>query len=584
MPGHVGQLVHRLLGLPCGSPRPGAVRQCALRYRTTHCATARTSTTNTHARPPTRTLDHHTRARPPTRTLETRVGKDAAEDARELLRCQRVQTGRVRIRLWVLLLVASLVAFSFTSAAGQPASQQSAGRPALPTQFGLGVSSANPAWMIQSGIPWTYRYQYLTGGVNTGSGWANWNPNGSFVTNYLKDSERTKAIPVFTYYQLLVSKPSSGSTEAGKLLSNLANPQTMFAYYSDYALLLRKLADTTQTVIVHLEPDLNGFAQQRVVQSDNRAASLPASVSNSGYAGLEDLPNHYQGFQQALIRLRDRIAPRVILATHVSAWSTGDDIGTNTNRELNVDDVAQKTTSFLESAGLADLVFVDPADRDAAFQELVNRDGGARWWDSTNKRFPNFERYNQYLAGIAKQTKRPLILWQIPVGNTVMRSQNNSWNHHQDNRVEYWLGGYPADGRLRALAESGVVALLFGRGADGNTSFEDEARDGITNPAPIASNAMTATVADDDGGFLRQVSARYYQQPLRSSAEPAPLPTVPLPTAPLPTAPLPTALVPTSAPTTRPAKPKPNVRKKSTRRRSTKPKKAASRTTTKATR
>jgi hypothetical protein len=495
---------------------------------------------------------------------------------------QRVQTGRVRIRLWVLLLAASMVAFSFTSAAGQ-AVQQSGGRPSLPAQFGLGVSSANPGWMLQSGVPWTYRYQYLTGGVNTGSGWANWNPNGSFVTNYLRDSERTKAIPVFTYYQLLVSKPSAGSTEAGRVLSNLANPQTMSAYYADFALLLRKLAETTQTVVVHLEPDLNGFAQQRAIQSDNRATSIPASVSNSGFAGLEDLPNNYQGFQQALIRLRNSIAPKVLLSTHVSAWSTGDDIGTNPNRDLNVDDIAQKTGSFLESAGLADLVFVDPADRDAAYQELVNRDGGARWWDSTNKRFPNFERYNQYLAGLAKQTKRPLILWQIPVGNTVMRSQNNSWNHHQDNRVEYWLGGYPGDGHLRALAESGVVALLFGRGADGNTSFEDEARDGITNPAPIAANTTTATVADDDGGLLRQLGARYYQQPLGSAREPAP--TVPPTAAPVVTVPTTSPAAPTTRPTPPPTKkPKP-AQKKTTRRRSTvTKKKAAPRATTKATR
>lgn len=210
-------------------------------------------------------------------------------------------------------------------------------------------------------------------------------------------------------------------------------------------------------------------------------------------------------------------------------------------RDLDVDAISRKTASFMESAGLGDIVFVDPADRDSAYQELVNRDGGTRWWDTTGKRFPNFDRYHAYLGGLHRATGRPLVLWQIPVGNTLMRSQNNTWNHHQDNRVQYWLAGYPADGHLQSLAQAGVVALLFGRGADGNTAFDDAAGDGITNPEPIGGNTMTAAVADDDGGLLRSVAARYYQQPLGRAVAPAPVPAP---------APAPTVPVSTAAPTT----------------------------------
>jgi hypothetical protein len=426
-------------------------------------------------------------------------------------------------------------------------------RPSLPEGLGLGVSGSDTKWMKQSGVPWTYRYQYLTGGVNTGTGWASWNPDGAFVTSYLADSERVNAIPVFTYYQLLVSRPAAGVSESTKVLSNLANVETMRAYYNDFSLLMRKLAGTKRTVVVHIEPDLNGFAQQAAIQSDNRASSVPAAVSNSGVSGLEDLPNTYQGFHQALFRLRDRLAPQVLLATHVSAWSTGEDIGASSRRDLDVDGIARKTAAFMESAGLADLVFVDPADRDAAYQELVNRDGGARWWDSSGKRFPNFDRYHAYLAGLRRATGRPLVLWQIPVGNTLMRSQNNTWNHHQDNRVQHWLAGYPADGHLQSLAQSGVVALLFGRGADGNTAFDDAAGDGITNPEPISGNTLAATVADDDGGLLRSVAARYYQQPLGRAVAPSsivPASTVPAPTVPVSTVPVSTVPGSSAAPTT----------------------------------
>src|SRR4051812_39451323 len=60
----------------------------------------------------------------------------------------------------------------------------------LPPHFllGLGNNSSGLNWMTDSAIPWDARYQYLTGGVNTGNGWATWNSNGTFATNYLNAS------------------------------------------------------------------------------------------------------------------------------------------------------------------------------------------------------------------------------------------------------------------------------------------------------------------------------------------------------------------------------------------------------------
>ena len=46
--------------------------------------------------------------------------------------------------------------------------------------------------------PFAFRYQYLAGGVNTGSGWANWNTNGDFPKFYIQDSVANGIIPVFT--------------------------------------------------------------------------------------------------------------------------------------------------------------------------------------------------------------------------------------------------------------------------------------------------------------------------------------------------------------------------------------------------
>src|ERR1700755_823319 len=91
------------------------------------------------------------------------------------------------------------------------------------------------------------RYQYLSGGVNTGHGWSTWNPDGTFASMYVKESIAAHQIPGFTYYQLLQSSPAAGSTEQQKDLSNLRNAATMRAYWSDYELLLRRTAASAGT-------------------------------------------------------------------------------------------------------------------------------------------------------------------------------------------------------------------------------------------------------------------------------------------------------------------------------------------------
>ena len=90
-----------------------------------------------------------------------------------------------------------------------------------------------------------------------------------------------------------------------------------------------------------------------------------------------------------------------------------------------------------------------------------------------------------------------------------MRAENNTWEHYQDNKVE-WLLGDTTRAHLNAYAQAGVVAVLFGRGADGPTCACDAAGDGVTNPAPINGNTGVSLNADDDGGYFKQQAVNYY--------------------------------------------------------------------------
>ena len=126
-------------------------------------------------------------------------------------------------------------------------------------QIGLADSPGGAAALRRS-APFGFRYQYLAGGVNTGSGWATWNPGGSFASTYVQDSWARRTVPVLTYYMLLQSNPHSGD-EAQTDLAHLRDPQLMQAYWDDVRLLFRRVRGT-RPVVVHVEPDLWGYLQQ----------------------------------------------------------------------------------------------------------------------------------------------------------------------------------------------------------------------------------------------------------------------------------------------------------------------------------
>lgn len=164
------------------------------------------------------------------------------------------------------------------------------------------------------------------------------------------------------------------------------------------------------------------------------------------------------------------------------------------------------------------LVFVDVADRDAAYYQLV-RDQNT-WWDERDLRLPNFARMANWIGYLNRKIQRRVIVWQIPIGNTKARSCNNSQGHYQDNRVQYFLDAAYGQCHLAAWAQAGVIGLLFGRGDTNTTTNTDAENDGVTNPPAINGNTLTTTFADDDGGYFRQRAAAYLQAPLHLPGAP----------------------------------------------------------------
>ncbi len=329
-----------------------------------------------------------------------------------------------------------------------------------PHHVALGVSdSPGDVARLERRAPFDARYQYLAGGANTGHGWATWNPDGSFASMYVRESIAAHVIPVLTYYQLLQSSPATGADELHKDLANLRNAQTMRAYWADWKLLLRRVSAAAgrHLTIIHVEPDLWGYLEQAHAISLARA------------------------FAHHLIALRDSLAPHVLLAWHLSVWGTREDPTYSKPSLAHMDRLAAESARFYESLHARfDLVFNDVTDRDSGFYRVIEGNPNTAWGPA------DFRRHDVYIAGFTRRTHVPVVLWQLPLGNTHL---NDTWQHFRDNRVQWWLGPGSA-AHLKATRDAGVIGLLFGGGAAGTTS-------------PYT-----------DGGLFFRLARRYLRHPL----------------------------------------------------------------------
>jgi hypothetical protein len=150
-----------------------------------------------------------------------------------------------------------------------------------------------------------------------------------------------------------------------------------------------------------------------------------------------------------------------------------------------MDELAAKSARFYESLHARfDLVFNDVTDRDAGFYQHVEGDPHT-WWKAAD-----FRRHDEYIAGFTRRTNTPVVLWQLPLGDTKL---NDTWNHYRDNRLQWWLDS-PSGAHLRATRSAGVIGLLFGGGASGTTGDQT------------------------DGGFFYRLARRYEAHPLSLSA------------------------------------------------------------------
>jgi hypothetical protein len=263
---------------------------------------------------------------------------------------------------------------------------------------------------------------------------------------------------MLTYYVIL---PASGVAEGTAEVTQAATDAAFMArYLADFRFLLRQIG--TAPAIVHVEPDFWGYAQAAARAASTGATGLSAAVASANPTDCGAQPNTVAGLGACMLAMTRSYAPNALFALHGSPWGTGFDCVSNTSPTLDVAAEARKTADFLTAcAPTADLFVVDIADRDAGWRQAQGQD---RWINPTAT-LPSYAQAFRWSRALADQAGRPLLWWQVPVGNTSLPDAAGAW---RDNKVEYFFA-HPD-----RVAASGAIGVAFGAGAGGMTTPESD--------------------------------------------------------------------------------------------------------------
>ncbi|WP_183094760.1 hypothetical protein [Nocardioides stalactiti] len=294
------------------------------------------------------------------------------------------------------------------------------------------------------------------------------------------------------YYALQQVGQGGGNVGEDELFEVLDDDELMSAYWTNVRDLLARLGDLDAPVDLVAESDLPGL----VLSAYPDATSVPTAVGRTGVPGLDGLPDSFAGWAQGWLALRDELAPRVRIGLTVSPWQVGNDF---------LPDVPSAMEVEMWAAAFGDSYATLGARYDFLDTILTYAEAGAR-----GPRYlagPDFfDVLLTWVGAISAATDTRVVLDNVPVGNGVYATMDDSPYHYRDSWVEWLLGSDDFAG-LVALRDAGAIGIVFGVDIEPSsmTCPCDAAEDGVTN----GGRGNEATSPDDDGGYLAE-RLQYY--------------------------------------------------------------------------
>jgi hypothetical protein len=278
---------------------------------------------------------------------------------------------------------------------------------------------------------------------------------GQYVTGFEGTTLADLQIPLVTYEVILQGSGVNAGANEVLVLQNLA---FLRRYLADYRFMLQRLGSAR--VMIDIEPDFWGYAQE--ANADPHAEAAAVQAANPTDCAQQE--NSVAGLARCMVAMTRTYAPNALVGLHAASWATGSDALLNASATFDVAGAASQVGQWLVAAGAdqADCVVATMASHDAGYDQSQGVD---TWWDATNATLPNFHQAFAWGSSVASTIGKPLVWWQIPVGNMNLTNVANAW---KDNRVDYLFT------HMNEVAASGAVALFFGPGGNGQTSVETD--------------------------------------------------------------------------------------------------------------
>ncbi|KOV94167.1 lectin [Streptomyces sp. NRRL B-3648] len=350
-----------------------------------------------------------------------------------------------------------------------PASSPAAGGGSSTTRFmgsstvliggSMSDASANAA-------PFDVRYAYVHSRPASSSayysasrcqeGWQNWwgcwggstTAPGSYVT--WSDAQAAKATSkgsphpqkfFWTWYSLRDLGDLAGQGDGPGEVAAIDRAGLLTRYMNDYRFFLQKIGNSHD--LIDIEPDFWGYVRSL---GDPHKVAAQVSAANPSDCGSQE--NSAAGLSRCLVSMARKYAPNTTVGFHLSCWDWQD----------NTRGCAKDYANL--GAQNADFLVADVSDRDAGWYAQPAHGGHDNFW-TDQKAAASLGFYKTMAESVGK----PVVLWQIPVGNM---AQNNTLNHYKDDKVDWFFA------HMDQVANAHVAGLLFGAGQQEQTSIETD--------------------------------------------------------------------------------------------------------------
>ncbi|HEY9025367.1 MAG TPA: chitinase N-terminal domain-containing protein [Burkholderiaceae bacterium] len=368
------------------------------------------------------------------------------------------------------------------------------------------------------------RYIYLNGGASVpgNSNWCTWTTVPCFrETSYIRESKKLGMTPVFVFYNI----PDGGESYTTDL-AHIQDPAYMSAYFKDWANVI-SIANTEagdDLVGYVIEPDFIGYLMQNSGLQPSQIAARVDQAYASGVLntakGDPQFPNTVAGLVNAVNYIIQTRSKNAWYGWQINLWADPnsgasgqglmhitdpDEKGWTAGRPM-IAASAQRVANYYGAAGItsygAGMISFDKYGYDGGAP------GNSKWLFNAD----HWNNYLYYVQTLHASLKKPVALWQLPVGHVNGTTGTNPYTnaawarlddqtsrHYEDSAPTYFLGDtftaansvFPASyyqtnvagdtkvtvsgskitwgSHLKEAKASGVVALMFGAGVGDST-------------------------------------------------------------------------------------------------------------------